>query len=216
MADSSAGSFADRVARQLGLDAAGVAGSGPDGAATLTDVLREAGRRPPAAARPPPPRTVFPGGADAGAGAGADSDGEAGEGTLRMEVTCDARAVRETCDALSAVAAEPPEAVEILERLCGAARRDFPGLSEAAFVLRPSDAPETVLPPASAAAGGGDRPASAAAGGGDRPAGAVVAIILQSESIRFGLELDIGAKEEGAAFLDRLRWLCLDPRRALL
>ncbi len=197
MSDSSAGSFADRVARQLGLDAAGVAGSGPGGAATLTDVLREAGRRPPAAARPPQPRTVFPGDAEA------DSDGEAGEGTLRMEITCDARAVRETCGALAAVAAEPPKAVEIAVRLCGAARRDFPGLSETAFALRPSDAPETVLPPASA-------------GGGDRPAGAVVAIILQSESIRFGLELDAGAREEGAAFLERLRWLCLDPRRALL
>ena len=197
MSDSSAGSFADRVARQLGLDAAGVVGSGPDGAATLTDVLREAGRRPPAAVRPPPPRTVFPGGAD----------GEAGEGTLRMEITCDARAVRETCGALAAVAAEPPKAVEIVVRLCGAARRDFPGLSEAAFVLRPSDGPETVLPPASTAAGGG----------GDPPAGgAVVAIVLDSESIRFGLELDAGAKEEGAAFLDRLRRLCLDPRRALL
>lgn len=193
MSDSSAGSFADRVARQLGLDAAGVAGSGPDGAATLTDVLREAGRRPPAAARPPPPRTVVPG----------DADGEAGKGTLHMEITCDARAVRETCGALAAVAAEPPKAVEIVVRLCGAARRDFPGLSEAALVLRPSDAPETVLPPASA-------------GGEDRPAGAVVAIILQSESIRFGLELDAGAREEGAAFLGRLRWLCLDPRRALL
>ena len=197
MPDSSAGSFAARVARQLGLDAAGVAGTGPDGAATLTDVLREAGRRPPAAARPPPPRTVFPG--DAGAG----PDGEAGEGILRMEITCDARAVRETCGALAAVAAEPPKAVEIVARLCGAARRDFPGLSEAAFVLRPSDAPETVLPPASA-------------GGGDRPAGVVLAIALQSESIRLGLELDAGAREEATAFLDRLRWLCLDPRRALL
>ena len=197
MSDSSAGSFADRVARQLGLDAAGVAGSGPDGVVTLNDVLREAGRGPPAAARPPPPRTVFPGGADA------DSDGVAGAETLRMEITCDARAVQETCGALAAVAAEPPKAVEIVTRLCGAARRDLPGLSEAAFVLRPSDAPETVLPPA-----------SAAAGGGDRPVGAVVAITLQSESIRFGLELDAGAREEGAAFLDRLRWLCLDPRRA--
>ena len=197
MSGSSASSFADRVARQLGLDAAGVAGSGPDGAVTLTDVLREAGRRPPAAARPPPPRTVFSGDADA------DSDGEAGEGTLRMEITCDARAVRETCGALAAVAAEPPKAVEIVVRLCGAARRDFPGLSEAALVLRPSDSPEIVLPPASA-------------GGGDRPAGAVVAIILQSESIRFALEVDAGAREEGAAFLERLRRLCLDPRHALL
>ena len=176
-----------------------MAGSGPDGAATLTDVFREAGRRPPAAARPPPPRTVFPGGADA------DPDGEARPETLRMEITCDARAVRETCGALAAVAAEPPKAVEIVARLCGAARRDLPGLSEAALVLRPSDGPETVLPPA-----------SDAAGGGDRSAGAVVAITLQSESIRFDLELDAGAKEEGAAFLDRLRRLCLDPRRALL
>ena len=199
MSVSFAGSLADRVARQLGLDAAGVAGTGPDGSTTLTDVLRRAGREPPAAARPPPPRTVFPEDADA------DSDGEAGEGTLRMEITCDARAVRETCGALAAVAAEPPEAVEIVARLCGAARRDSPGLSEAAFVLRPSDAPETVLPPA-----------PAAAGGGDRPAGAVVAISLQSGSIRLGLELDAGLEEEGAAFLERLRALCLDPRRALL
>ena len=120
-----------------------------------------------------------------------------------MEITCDARAVRETCGALASVAAEPPKAVEIVVRLCGAARRDFPGLADAAFVLRPSDAPETVLPPAST-------------GGGDRPAGVVLAVALESESIRFGLELDAGAKEEGAAFLDRLRSLCLDPRRALL
>ena len=197
MTGPSAGSFADRVARQLGVDTAGVAGSGPDGAVTLTDVFREAGRRPPAAARPPPPRTVLPADADAG------SDGEAGEGTLRMEIKCDARAVRETCGALAAVAAEPPKAGEIVVRLCGAARRDFPGLSQAPFVLRPSDAPETILPPASA-------------GGGDRPAGVVLAIVLQSESIRFGLELGAGAKEEGMAFLDRLRRLCLDPRRALL
>ena len=197
MSVSSGGSLASRAARQLGLDVDRVAGTGPDGVSTLADVFREAGRSPPAAARPPPPRTVFPGDADA------DSDGEAGEGTLRMEITCDARAVRETCEALAAVAAEPPKAVEIVVRLCGAARRDFPRLSEAAFVIRPSDAAETVLPPAEA-------------GGRDRPDGAVVAIILQSESIRFRLDLEAGAKEEGTAFLDRLRWLCLDPRRALL
>lgn len=191
MSDSSIGPLAERVARQLGLEAAGVAGSGPDGAATLTDVLREAGLSPPAAARTPPPRTVFP------------ADGEAGEGTLRMEITCEARAVRETCAALAAIAAEPPEAIEIVARLCAAARRDIPGLAEAGFVLRPADAPETVLPPASA-------------GGGDRIGPVVVAVVFEPESIRVRLELDTGARQEGAAFLDRLRRLCLDPRRALL
>ena len=197
MSGSSAGSFADRVARQLGLDAAGVAGSGPDGAATLTDVLREAGRRPPAAARPPPPRTVFSGDADA------DSDGETGEGTLRMEITCDARAVRETCGALAAVAAEPPKAVDVVLRLCAAARRDSPGLAGGDLVVRFADAPDTVLP-------------GAPAGEEDRPARAALAVAFQAESIRLGIELRADAGEEGTAFLDRLRSLCLDPRRALL
>ena len=197
MSGSSAGSFADRVARQLGLDAAGVAGSGPDGAATLADVLREAGRSPPAAARPPPPRTVFPDGGDPG------SEGASGEGTLRLEIACDARAIRETCETVAAVAAEPPEAAELVLRLCAAARRDFSGLASGELVLRFPDAPDTVLP-------------SAPAGGESRSAGAVLAIALQSESIRLGLEVRADAKEEGVAFLDRLRSLCLDPRRALL
>ena len=168
-----------------------MAGSGPDGDATLADVLRRAGLSPPAAARLPPPRTVFP------------ADGAAGEETLRMEITCEARAVRETCAAIADVAPEPPEAAGIVAQLCAAARRDIPGLAEATFVLRPSDAPEIVLPPLSA-------------GGGDRTDPVVVAIVLEPESIRLRLELDAGARQEGAAFLDRLRRLCLDPRRALL
>ena len=192
MSGSSTGSFADRVARQLGLDAAGLAGSAPGGAATLTDVLREAGRRPPAAAR-----TVLSGDAEA------DSDGEAEEGTFRMEITCDARAVRETCGALAAVAAEPPKAIDVVLRLCAAARRDSPGLAGGDLVVRFADAPDTVLP-------------AAPAGEGDRPDRAALAIAFQAESLRLGIELRAGAGEEGAAFLDRLRFLCLDPRRALL
>ena len=199
MSDSSAGSFAARVARQLGLDAARVAGSGPDGAATLTDVFREAGRSPPAAARPPPPRTVFPGDADADS----DSDGEAGEGTLRIEIDCDARAVRETRETLATIAAEPPEAADLLLRLCAAARRDFPGLAGGDLVVRFPDASDTVLP---ATPDGGERGSAAA----------VLAIALAPESIRLGLELRVDAREEGEAFLDRLRSLCTDPRRALL
>ena len=190
MSVSAAGSLADRVARQLGLDAARVAGTGPDGAATLADVLREAGRGPPAAARPPPPRTLFP----------TDSDAEAGQGACRLEIACDAKAVREACRALAAVAAEPPEAVEVVVRLVEAALRDSPGL---ALVIRTPDAPDAVLPPDSA-------------GGEGRPAGVVLAVAVQAESIRLGLELGAGSGEEGAAFLDRLRSFCLDPRRALL
>ena len=85
-------------------------------------------------------------------------------------------------------------------RLVGAALRDSPGL---ALVIRTPDAPDAVLPPDSSA-------------GEDRPAGVVLAVAVQAESIRLGLELETGSGEEGAAFLDRLRSLCLDPRRALL
>ena len=191
MSVSADGSFADRVARQLGLDSVGVAGSGPDGAATLTDVLREAGRRLPAAARPPPPRTVFP------------TDAEAARGVRRLEVACDARAVRDTRGALAAVTADPPEAVDIVVRLCGAALRDFPVFTGTELVVRTPDEPDTGL-------------RAASTGGPDRPVGAVLAIAVQSDSIRLGLELGAGSEEEGAAFLDRLRSLCLDPRRALL
>ena len=178
------------MTRQLGLDSARVAGTGPDGATTLADVLREAGRRPHLATRPPPPRTILP----------TDSDAEAGQGACRLEIACDAKAVREACRALAAVAAEPPEAVEVVVRLVGAALRDSPGL---ALVIRTPDAPDAVLPPDSA-------------GGEGRPAGVVLAVAVQAESIRLGLELETGSGEEGAAFLDRLRSLCLDPRRALL
>ena len=195
MSVSGAGSLADRAARQLGLDAARLAGTGPDGATTLADVLREVGRETPAAARPVPPRAVVP--------AGTSSEVEAGRGALHLALDCDAKAVRETCGALAAVAAEPPEAVGIVVRLCAAARRDFRGLSEAAFVVRTLDGAETVLPPVPA-------------GGPDRPVGAVLAIAVESESIRLGLELGAGREKEGAAFLERLRSLCLDPRRALL
>ena len=120
MSVSSAGSLASRAARQLGLDAAEVAGTGPDGSTTLADVLREAGRSPPAAARPPPPRRVVR----------ADADGK--EDTRRIEVACDAKAVGEACRSLAALGAEPPAALDVVVRLCATALRDFPDLSGAA------------------------------------------------------------------------------------
>ena len=237
------------MARQLGLDTARLAGTGPGGAATLTDVLREAGREPPAAARPPPPRTI------------ARTGEEAGAGSRRMEVTCDAKPIRAARDAFAGLAAEPPEALDIVVRLCGAALRDFPGLAGAvdadggashsdsidvlvagpahaalvrgadgagigtireavragraqpqaatgdpatAFVVRTPDGPD--IRPADAA--GGTR------GGG----GAVLTFVERGGSILLALEFGAGTgcAQDGAAFLDRLRALCLDPRRALL
>lgn len=255
---SSDGSLAGRAARQLGLDAAGIAGTGPDGSTTLADVLREAGRSPPAAARPSPPRRA------------ARADAETGEGVRRIEVACDAQAVRGSCRSFAALGAEPPAAFDVVVRLCATALREFPDLSgavgedgegsrpgsidvqvagpvrtvpirgvdeagvgtirdmlgkdppaprrrssgsseleaeagvepAATFVIRTPDAP--VVPP------------PAPAGGNDRRGRAVLTIAEHSGSIRLELELDADSEEDGAAFLDRLRSLCLDPRRALL
>ena len=72
----------------------------------------------------------------------------------------------------------------------------------ATFVIRTPDAP-AVPPPAPA-------------GGNDRRGRAVLTIAEHSGSIRLELELDADSEEDGAAFLDRLQSLCLDPRRALL
>ena len=181
-----AGSLAERVARQLGLDAGGVTGTGPDGSTTLADVLRQAGRPLPAAARPPRPRAVYRTGE------------EEGRPTRRMEIACDAKPIRDACHAFAALSTEPPGALELVARLCGTALRDHPGLAEA-FVVRPLDA--------SPGGAGGDE---------DSPAEAVLTIAERSGSIRLGLEFAAGSEAEGEAFLDRLRTLCLDPRRALL
>ena len=192
MTDASAGTLADRVARQLGLDAADVAGSGPNGAATVADVLRRAGRSPPAAARPPPPRTAFRMG------------GAAAEDTRRLEVACDARPLRDACGALAALAPEPPRTLDVVARLCGAALRDHPELAAAAdgLVIRTPDGPEIRV--------------EGAATRSDRGGGAVLFVAERSGSILLGLELTAGPQGEVEAFLNRLRSLCLDPRRALL
>ena len=238
------------------MDAARVAGTGPDGSTTLADVLRQAGRSPPAAARPPPPRTV------------ARTGAEAGQGARHMEAACDAKAVREACRSLATLAAAPPDEFDFVVRLCGTALRDFPGLSGAvrqngdgagsgsvdvrvegparAVPIRGVDeagvesirdalradrpAPRTPAP-GSPEAEAGLEPVAAfviraphapddrvpeSARGSARRGGAALTVALQSGSIRFWLTLDADAEEEGAAFLDRLRSLCLDPRRALL
>lgn len=242
------------------MDAARVTGTGPDGSTTLADVLRQAGRSPPAAARPPPPRTV------------ARADVEPGRGARHLEVACDAKAVREACRSLAAFAAAPPDEFDVVVRLCGTALRDFPGLSGAvgqsgdevrsgsidvrvagparavpirrvdeagvesirdalredrpAPRTRGSGSPEAEaeagLEPAAAfvirAAEAPDDRVPASDDGNPRRGGAALTVALQSGSIRLGLTLDADSEEEGdgAAFLDRLRSLCLDPRRALL
>ena len=188
------------------MDAGGPAGSGPDGSATLADVLRQAGRTPPAAARPPPPRAVYRGG------------GEEGHEAARKELACDAKPVRDACHALAALPAEPPGALDLVVRLCGTALRDHPGLAEA-LVIRTLDPPglhRGIHHGAIHRDGRPEVPHEGGGGGEDRPADAVLTIAEGSGSIRFGLELAPGSEGEGEAFLDRLRSLCLDPRRALL
>ena len=233
-----------------------MAGTGPDGSTTLADVLREAGRRPPAAARPPPPRRV------------ARADAETGEGVRRIEVACDAKAVREACRSLAALGAAPPAVFDIVVRLCGTALRDFPGLSGAVGengeepslgsidveiagparavpirgvdetgvesirdALREDRPAPKMRAPGAPEAGNGLEPvaafvihapdaldgrAPASAGGSPRRGGAALTVAVQSGSIRLGLELGADSEAVGTAFLDRLRSLCLDPRRALL
>lgn len=238
------------------MDTAGLAGTGPEGSATLTDVLRQAGRTPPAAARPPPPRTVFR--------AGEESDG----GSHRLEVVCDAEPVRGVCRALAALAVEPPEVFDIVVRLCGTALRDHPGLAGAAadgeegtrpgsidvlvagsagtVPIRGVDAagvrsiresmragrPESGAPPKVPSEGGragseggvvirapetpDSRSGTPAGEEARRHGGAVLFFSEQSDSIVLGLELAAGPEGEAETFLERLRSLCLDPRRALL
>ena len=110
-------SLADRVARQLGVETPAPGGTGPSGATTLNDVLRRAGRAPPAAARLPPPRSV--------SGAGAKMQ----PGRRRLETACDAKPLRDACDALAGLGGESPATSKLLVRLCGVALRDFPGLA---------------------------------------------------------------------------------------
>ena len=76
-------------------------------------------RSPPAAARLSPPRRV------------ARADAETGEGVRRVEVACDAKAVRGSCHSFAALGAEPPAALDVVVRLCATALREFPGLSGA-------------------------------------------------------------------------------------
>ena len=195
-------------------------------------------------------------------------DAETGEGVRRIEVACDAKAVQEACRSLAALGAEPPDALDIVVRLCATALREFPDLSGAAGgegreprsgsvdvrvagpvrtvpirevdvagvgtirdVLgrdppaprrRSSGSPEAeagVEPAATFVIRTPDAPAvpsPAPADGNDRPGRAVLTIAEHPGSIRFELELDADSEEDGAAFLDRLQTLCLDPRRALL
>ena len=117
MPAAGAGSFAGRVARQLGLDPSGLTGTGPDGAATLHDVLRQAGREAPAATRPSAAGTV---------GEAGEEGGGVAKARHRREMVCDAGPLRQACEALAAVSPEPPEVLDVVVRLCGAALRDVP------------------------------------------------------------------------------------------
>lgn len=172
------------------MEAGEVAGTGPDGAATLADVLQRAGRAPPAAARPPRARTVL------------RAEGEGGRRPGRAETACDAGPVRDACRALADLSTPPPALVDLVARLSGAALRDHPRLARA-FAVRAPDAP-------------GVRPEGAGGDDGERSPGAVLTITERSGSILLGLEFAAGSEGEGEAFLERLRTLCLDPRRALL
>lgn len=205
-------SFAGRVAKRLGIDPAGLAGAGPDGAVTLADVLREAGREAPAAARP----------SSAGL---AGSAGGAGEETAqerrRLEVVCDAAPLRGACDALAAVTPEPPDVSALVARLCRAALRDVPLFPRSA--RRGGDPePNPPDPDVRLAAGPRRTVTIRREGGRDEARGAVERAVLaigeEGETVHLGLEFDAGTESAvaGEAFLERLRTLCLDPRRALL
>lgn len=213
-------SLAERVARQLGVEA--VAGTGPQGATLLRDVLTAAGRAPPAASRPPPPRRVTP----------ADGD-EAGDRT-RLEVMCDAAPLRAVADALADLASV--SAFEIVARLCGAMMRDESDGGAAGILLATSDAtargvdcsslkaildalraggegelgsaptatrllvrtPDAPTPPDDLA------PHCAIFTVDERPDGVLLSFECQDEP------------DEAERRLERLRALCLDPRRACL
>lgn len=202
-------SFAGRVAKRLGIDPAGLAGAGPDGAVTLADVLREAGREAPAAARP----------------SSAGLAGSAGEETARerrrLEVVCDAAPLRGACDALAAVTPEPPDVSALVMRLCRAALRDVPVFPRSA---RPGGDLEPTPPDPDVRLAAGPRRTVTIRreGGRDETRGAVERAVLaigeEGETVHLGLEFDAGTVSAvaGEAFLERLRTLCLDPRRALL
>ena len=64
--------------------------------------------------------------------------------------------------------------------------------------------------------GGTDAGSDIAARDAPRPGGAKLAFAERSGSIVFELVLDSAVGGEAEAFLDHLRALCLDPRRALL
>ena len=143
---SANGSFADRVARQLGVDRAALAGIGRSGPATLHDVLRHAGRAAPAAARPASSRALD----------GAEDEGRGTPGKrCRWETVCEAGPIRRTCEALAALSPEPPATLCLVVRLCGAALRDFPTLRQS---RSPAGTDEEDLPdPAGLLAAGPDR-----------------------------------------------------------
>ena len=242
----SAVSLADRVAKQLGIVPARLDGTGPDGSTTLNDVLRQAGRTPPAAARPAPPRAAFH--------KGREPRPEA----VRLEVGCDAKPLHDACDALATVTVDAPDVPEIVVRLCGAALRDFPrlagaretqtdsfppaaidimvqgparevpirgldeaGLSSVRDAIRaaraapltgaPESADDEVVPEGAFVVCISDSPGEPGSRGG-----AALTVTERSGSILLELEFDTGSREDGEAFLARLRALCLDPRLALL
>ncbi|MCY4452737.1 MAG: hypothetical protein OXC01_12380 [Immundisolibacterales bacterium] len=246
MSASSAGSLADRVAKQLGIAPPHLDGTGPDGSTTLNDVLRQAGRAPPAAARPAPPQTAF------------HRRRELRSEAVRLEVACDARPLRDACDALAALAEDAPDVPEIVVRLCGTALRDFPRLAAARETQTDSSPPAAIdimvqgpvgvvpirgadeaelasvrvairaarAPPRTEAAESAHDEVvpegafvvcmSDSPGQPGSRAGAVLTMSERSGSILLELEFDPGSRGDGEAFLERLRALCLDPRLALL
>ena len=205
-------SFADRVAKRLGIDPGGLAGAGPAGAATLADVLKKAGRRAPAAARSSP--GGFIGGAEEG---GDESGGE----RHRLEAVCDAAPLGRTCEAFAAVTPEPPDVFALVGRLCGAALRDVPALSRCPVRAAgggPGPALEFVVH-APAAREPSSFPGDAPESEEDEAGGPVVLTVGEAAgAVHLELEFDAGtvSAAAGEAFLERLRILCRDPRRALL
>ena len=246
MTVSSAGSLANRVAKQLGIVPARLDGTGPDGSTTLNDVLRQAGRAPPSAARPTPPRAAYRRG------------NEPEPGVERLAVACDSMPIRAAREALAALGVEPPEVVEIVVRLCGAALRDFPELAGVTAGDEDSSRPGAFRimvrgPVRAVPIWGADEaglsavrdairtartaPRTGAPESADDEAvpegafvvdvsdspresgnrgGAVLTVAERAGSILLELEFDTGSQGDGGAFLDRLRAFFLDPRLALL
>ena len=210
MSAAGAVSFADRVAKRLGIDPGGLAGR--DGAATLADVLHRAGREAPAAARSSPDGLV--GGAEEGVG-------ERGGERHRLAAVCDAAPLGRACEAFAAVTPEPPGVLALVGRLCGAALRDVPAISRCSVRAAgggPGPAPEFAVR-APAAREPSSSPGEAPGNGKDEAEGRVVLTVGEAAgAVHLELELDAGtvSATAGEAFLERLRILCRDPRRALL